>query len=112
MVTGRAPNKHDVELRRLDVRLKVGRAAINGTVAILCIAALALPILAIHEIIQPLAGKTTVVRVNVALSIVVSISVVLNGLQYVKGKSQRAELKRLREEIKMLERRLGISSDE
>lgn len=96
-------NKHDVALA--EVGRKADREAIlaRGFVIALGIAALSLPILALQEVVDPLAGETTKVDVNLVFSITVAVSLVLNGLQFLKGQSQRKELKRQRTRLDRLE---------
>jgi len=54
-------------------------------------------------IITPLAGKTTKVDINIALAVTVTLSVVVNGFQAVKGGFRRRELNRLRQRCDDLE---------
>jgi hypothetical protein len=97
-------SKHDVALA--EVRRKANREAIlaRGFMAVAGLAVLYFPLSAIPEIVEPFAGRTTKVDVNLVVSITIALSLVLNGLQFVKGRSRRAELKRQRERLEELEK--------
>lgn len=103
MPAPRSVTKHDVALA--EVRRKAARelAVIRGVVVAIWIAASALPILAVQRIIEPLAGETTIVNVDVVVSVVVTLSIAINIGQAAKLRSQRKELRRQRERIARLE---------
>lgn len=102
MPAPKSTNKHDVALA--EVARKAARETIvaRGLVTVVVLAVSALPIIALRSIIEPLAGRTTNVNVSLVFSVTIAISVVLNGLQYFKGRSQRAELQRQRERLQSL----------
>lgn len=105
MPARKSTTKHDVALA--EVQRKASREAIlaRGMVFAVVVAAATLPINALQGIIEPLAGQTTVVNVNVVLGATVAISVVVNLFQFMKGSSQRRSLKRLRDRVTELEGR-------
>src|SRR5215213_1828638 len=96
MDPGRATTKHDVALAEVERKTARELMAVQALGIVLSIAASALPILALRGLVEPLAGKETIVDVNLVVSVTLAISVVLNGLQYLKGRSQRGELQRQR----------------
>jgi hypothetical protein len=107
-MSSRPPNKHDVELRRLDVRGDVAKVFAYGVVVAVCLAASALPLLVIVHIIQPLAGKKTIINANLLISVSISASVAINGIQWIKGWSRKQEVRRLRALNQEYEGRLGL----
>jgi hypothetical protein len=102
----KSPNKWDVEMERLRGRREIRRILAYGGVAALCIMATALPLWMVQGIIKPLAGHRTVVDANLVISIGVAVSLVVNGLQWLKDLSQKRELKRLRKRAEELEPKL------
>lgn len=104
----RTPTPRDVEMRRLDVRAQVGTILAYGAVTVVGIAATAVPLLVVEQIVTKVAGKTTVVNFNFAFSITVGISLVMNVLQGVKGRIRRRTVEQLRGRITDLEGRLGV----
>src|SRR5437879_4024298 len=94
----RKPTKIDVELRRLELRYRTLHVLSYAVVGALWIVASALPLYFLRGIVKPLAGKTTKIDINIALAVTLSLSVVLNGIQYLKGTFRRSEMKRLRNE--------------
>jgi type IV secretory pathway TrbD component len=103
MAPRKSPTKHDVALAEIARKARREAILFRGLVAVAVILALYLPISALQGIVEPLAGKTTKVDVNVVVSIAVALSLALNGFQYLKGRSRRNELKRQRDRIKTLE---------
>jgi hypothetical protein len=103
----KGPNKWDVEMQRLLNRREVGRIRAYGLVVALCIAASALPLWMVQGIVRPLAGKTTHIDASIAISVAITISVVVNGLQWLKDRSQKRELRRLRRRAEELEKALA-----
>jgi hypothetical protein len=99
----RATTKHDVALAEVHGKWTRNVALARGFIVVLGIAASALPLWALQGIVEPLAGHTTKVDVNIVVSIALSLSVVINGLQYVKGRSRRSELQRQRERLAAFE---------
>jgi cobalamin biosynthesis protein CobD/CbiB len=75
----------------------------RGLMRALAILATAAPIWAFQEVVDPLAGRETIVQVNVVLSVTIALSLVVNVAQQAKIRSQRDELKRQRERLKELE---------
>lgn len=96
--------KHDVAFA--EVARKANREAIlaRGLVAVLVIGASYFPLSAIPGIVEPFAGETTTVEVNLVVSIAIGLSLTLNLLQFIKGRSRRNELKRQRTRLELLER--------
>ena len=90
--------KWDAELQRLQNRQETGRIAARGAVTALCILASALPLRMGRDtiIVRPFAGHTTVVHANIAILIGIALSLTVNGLQWLKDRSQKQELRRLR----------------
>ncbi len=95
--------KHDVALA--EVSRKAYREAIlaRGLVAVAVIAASYFPLSAIPDIVEPFAGETTTVDVNLVVSVAIGLSLTLNLLQFIKGRSRRGELKRQRIRLEALE---------
>jgi hypothetical protein len=96
-------SKNDVALA--EVRRKADREAIlaRGLVAVAVIAVSYFPLSAIPDIVEPFAGETTRVDVNLVVSIAIVLSLALNGFQFIKGRSRRNELKRQRTRLEALE---------
>lgn len=103
MATSRALTEHDVAFAEVQRKADRETAIIRAFSITFWIAALALPILALQELVDPLAGRTTKVDVNVVISLALAVSLALNGFQYAKGRSQRSELLRQRERFTNLE---------
>jgi hypothetical protein len=78
-------------------------------VVAICIAAAALPLSAMHGIIQPLAGKKTEVNLNVPITVAFGVSFVVNIALGIKGRSQRSEIKRQRARSDKYEVDLGVT---
>src|SRR4051794_9863375 len=78
----------DVALAKVESRAEIGRIVAYGIMAALCIATCALPIFALQGAIHDLAGKTTTVEANVIVSVSLTISFVINGLQFAKIRIQ------------------------
>jgi uncharacterized membrane protein YidH (DUF202 family) len=96
-------SKHDVALA--EVQRKANRETILawGFVAVAVLAVSYFPLSTIPDIVEPFAGKTTTVDVNVIVGITATLSLSLNVLQFVKGRSRRRELKRQRNRLDALE---------
>lgn len=103
-------SKRDVELARLSVEreklrlqcerwLHLGRALTGGVWILACTA----PLWALQGVIEPLAGHATTVQANVVFSASLSVSVLVNVGQAIKGRSQRAEIERQRDRLTKLE---------
>lgn len=99
----RTTTEQDVALAEVERKARRDLVVAYGFVAVAVVAASWLPITALEGVVEPLAGETTSVDVNVIVSVAISLSLVVNVLQYVKGRSQRRELKRLRERADRLE---------
>ncbi len=99
MPARKAITKHDVALA--EVHRKASREVIlaRGFIWAVALAASTLPINALHGIVGPLAGETTIVDFNFVVSITLAASLLLNGFQYLKGRSQRSGLERQRDII-------------
>lgn len=104
----RKPTKIDVELRALDLKYATRRTIILALGWIVGLLAAAVPLLVVKNTIEPFAGKTTHVDVNVAIAITVGLSLALNGVQWIKGLGRKDETKKLRTRIEELEERLGL----
>jgi hypothetical protein len=112
--TAHAPNKSstnkwDLEIAKVENKTALWQVFAYGVVVALCVAASALPLWMMHGIIQPLAGKTTNVSLNVPISIGLGLSVVVNIGQHIKGRSRKSELKRQRERAEKYEVDLGVT---
>jgi hypothetical protein len=96
-------SKHDVALA--EVSRKASREIIlaRGLVAVAVIGVSYFPLSAIPAIVEPFAGETTKVDVNFVVSIAIALSLTLNFLQFVKGRSRKGELKRQRTRLEALE---------
>jgi hypothetical protein len=94
----------------LAFRFDVARRSIQGLTIVLAILASALPLSIVADAVEPFAGEKTEVNVNLALTIAISVSVVVNGLQWLKSRSHRSEIRRLRQRIKTLEQKAGVKS--
>jgi hypothetical protein len=101
-------SKHEVELAKLKVtqRAKIGLVLAYGLVIVVALVASTLPINAMENVITPLAGRETKVDLNVALTVSVALSLMLNAGQFGKGRSRRTELQRARERENRLEDRV------
>lgn len=95
--------KHDVALAEVERKAKRETILAYGAVTTIVILAAAIPVLAMQGLVEPLAGRKTSVNVDVVVSITVAISLMVNGFQFVKGRSQSNELKRLRSRLAELE---------
>jgi hypothetical protein len=103
MAATRATTKHDVALGEVHRKAARELAIIRAASIVLGIAASALPIYALKGLVEPLAGKSTIVDVDVVVSVSLAASLVVNGFQYLKGRSQRSELERVRDRLGALE---------
>jgi hypothetical protein len=103
MASRGSATKHDVAFA--EVARKASREAIlaRGLVAVMVIGASYFPLSAIPDIVEPFAGETTKVDVNLVVSIAIGLSLTLNFLQFIKGRSRRNELKRQRTRLDILE---------
>lgn len=104
---GRKPTKIDVELRQLNFRFRLLLTAEIGILVIVGVAASAIPLYFLRGIVEPLAGETTKVDVNIALVVTTSLSVAVNIAQAVKGQFRKTEMERERDRADSLEGRLG-----
>ena len=105
---GRRPTSTDVELRTLELKYGVRRILAIGFITAVCIVASAPPLLIIRGMVEPLAGKTTVVDVSIVLKVSAAASLALNGFQWLKGSSRKRELKRARDRVTQLEKAAGL----
>lgn len=113
--TRKQPNKHAVDLARVEGRYAVYRNLSRGFARAVYIAAYGVPIWALREWIDPIAGRTTVVDGHLALSIgapAFAASVVINVALFSKTRSQRRRLKKQRERTERIEADLGYPGDE
>lgn len=109
--TRRAPSKADVELAEVHEKAELWHSVIHGTTIIAAIAALAVPLLIVKGIVEPFAGRTTVLHANVALGCACGMSVLMNIAQFVRGSFRKRTIKRTRKRTDELELRLGIGTD-
>ena len=98
-------SRQEVELARVHGSIEVRRLYAKGFVGLLWIVASSVPIWALRAVIEPLAGKTTNVHANIVISASLTLSLGVNGLQYLKIRSQRAEIERMRERATGLEQK-------
>jgi hypothetical protein len=98
--------ERETELAKVRRSAEVWTIVAYGIVVALSIAACALPLLALQSVVEPLAGKTTKVEANIVVSVSLAFSIGINGLQWVKGRGQRSEIKRLRHRERELENRI------
>jgi hypothetical protein len=75
----------------------------NGISTTMQILACAVPIYALHWVIEPIAGRTTKFEANVVISLAFTASIVVNAGLALKGRWQRAEIKRMRQRLESLE---------
>lgn len=94
---GGGPSKNEVELARIESQHKVRMAWAYGLTRAACIALAAAPFYALSLSVEPLAGATTRLEINVALGIGFALSVAVNIGMVFKWRSERADIKRLRE---------------
>ena len=97
---------HVYRMAQLHARADRRETLTRGFVQALFIASFAIPLLAFGWAIEPLSGKTTVVEANIIVTVGITVSVAVNAMQWVKGRSQKAELERARERETRLEERL------
>ncbi|HSH59862.1 MAG TPA: hypothetical protein VK988_09535 [Acidimicrobiales bacterium] len=88
------------------VRFRLASEAITWVFRILTILASAVPLTVLRDIVEPFAGRTTVVQATIGISLTVALSLVVNGAQYLKGRQQRRELQRARLRTERLEQRI------
>lgn len=113
--TKKQPNKHAVDLARVEARYEIYRNISRGFARAIYIAAYGVPIWALHNWIEPIAGRTTVVDGDLALSIggpALAVSVVINVALVAKTRSQKRRLKDQRARTEGIEASLGYSGDE
>lgn len=113
--TSARPTKYDVEMakqRTAMLRLRNWSLAIRGSFWVLGVAAAALPLWVFGTTtIEPLAGETTNVNVNVALSIAATLSAAGNLFQFLKWKDQRSTIREQRDSLDTYEKKL-LKEDE
>lgn len=102
--------KIQLEMKRLPHRYDLLRHLVTGLMYALSIVAAAVPLLVLRSVLAPFAGQETTVDVDVAVQVVLTASVVVNGLQYVKGRTRKQELRRERTRVERLEERLAGSA--
>lgn len=103
-------NKWDFEIAKIQSKMEFWRIVAYGGVMVACIVASALPLWMIHGIIQPLAGKKTEVDLSVPVTFALSVSVVVNIAQHLKGRSRKTEIQRQRERAERHEWDAGIGT--
>lgn len=96
---------------RLQQRGEAWRTLTRGGSAALCIAASALPLWMIQGIIEPLAGKTTVINAGIPLKVSIGASLVVNLAQYIRGTGRKRTIKRLRGRIDEFEQQFNLSTE-
>lgn len=106
----RAPARRDVELAQARAELATANAsvekwrylgpALQGAAWII---ACAVPLLALRIVIDPLAGKTTVVNANIIITVSLTFALAANAGQAVKLMEQRRTITRMRDRIQKLE---------
>lgn len=108
------PTKREIELARARADIAQANASVErwrylgpAVQGATLICSCAVPLAVLRLVIDPLAGKTTIVNANIVISITVALSVAINVGQYVKSSSQRAEMKRMRERLDQLEGQSG-----
>jgi hypothetical protein len=84
----------------------IGQGVRGAMIIVACTA----PIWAMQGLVEPLAGRTTVVKASIVLSASFTVSLVGNGFQILKGRTQRRTIRRLRARITDLERRLSLGN--
>ncbi|HKG40103.1 MAG TPA: hypothetical protein VKB25_14030 [Conexibacter sp.] len=113
--TRKQPNKHAVDLARVEGRYSVYRNLSRGFARAIYVASYGVPILALYKWIEPIAGRTTVVNGSLALSITgpsLALSAAVNVALFSKARSQRRRLKKQRQRAETIEARHGYPGDE
>lgn len=105
---GRRISRNDLEFQKVATRFRLWQIAVYAVSTAVVMVVLTFPLRVTAGMVEDLAGKDTNVNAAVGLTVSMSLSVVINGLQYVTGRSRRSEIQRMRERIKVLETRLGI----
>jgi hypothetical protein len=101
-----------LELRKLESRYDLWQTVVKGLIAVACVLVAAVPIRVFgHEIVDPVAGKTTVVDVDVVLKWSLAFSAALNGIQFGWARQRRRELQRQRDDLDEYERDSGLRRD-
>lgn len=102
----KSATKRDVELAEIQRKANRDVTLARGGVWVAMIIASAVPLYALHWVVDPLAGKTTNVDVNIVVTISLALSLVWNFGQLSKGRSRRDELQRQRGRLDQLESEL------
>lgn len=112
----KSATRRDVELAQTQVDLAKAQALAEryrmigqGVRSAFIIVSFTAPILAMKGVIEPLAGKTTVVNVSIVVSIVATVSITGNLFQALKSREQRNTIKRLRAKSTDQERQLALA---
>lgn len=105
---GRKLGKHDVEYRKVDTRFELFRIVAYGASVALIVYVATWPLHVVSDMVDSLAGKDTKVDASFGLTVSIALSMTVNGLQYLIGRSRRSEILRMRERIKELETKLGV----
>lgn len=105
---GGGPSKNEVELARVESEHKVKMRWAYGVTRALCIALAFAPIYAFSLVVEPLAGNTTQIKFNFAFGATLGLSLAVNLGLVLKWRSERADLKRLRDRQTELEKEVGI----
>jgi hypothetical protein len=95
-------------MARVRARADVWRTLTKGLAIATVVAAAALPLWMIQKIIEPLAGKSTLVRADVPLKIGIAISLGFNLLQVIQGSVRKRTIKRQREQLDKAEIEFGV----
>lgn len=106
--TASKPTKNQIELQKLENQLQVRLRLVHGLNLVLTLLASALPLYMLKEVIEPLAGKETVVDANIVMSVTFTFSVAVNIAQYAKSSSRKRRLKEARARTDELESKLGV----
>lgn len=113
------PNKNAVEVEkwrykreRLAMYRELGTRAAQAVSWAVILASLWIPLTAVQGIIEPLAGRETIINANIFVSVGVSVSIAINVGQAVVSSSRKKRLEEARDRTDYLEQRLGIMKGE
>jgi hypothetical protein len=108
MSTVTRPTKNHIELQKLQNQLQVRLGLVEAAKIVGAILAVAVALLALGSVVDPLAGRRTVVDASLVFPVGFALSVAVNVGQGVKGASRKRRLKEARRRADELEQRLGI----
>ena len=107
----KGPNRAAVELADIKAKAQVHITVIRKVSVVACVLAAALPIWMLQGVIQPLAGKTTIINAAIPIKVVLSASIVVNIAQGIIFSVRHKSFKDVRRQKDLLEQQRGLETN-